>query len=373
LINQTPTGSLFLFCFGHWNLELGIYLEFGAWDLEFQFFFFFFPLPGFTSLPLYLYTSRKLPSSRITHNVAHYGNIAPMSKTIDLHIHTLVSDGNATPLEMLSAAEGSGLATISFTDHDALGAYRHWGDVFAQAKELGIELVSGIELDSDYQDHEIHLLGYGFNLDDGPLNKHLDSTQRLRKEKVLLQLAIINRFFGSNVVDLEQVLFPLPSLRRTSGAMSVRDTLMKPHLVHAMLDQGLFSEYRAAAYWVSQNAQVPVVVPKLPLASAISLIRKAGGEAILAHPGYLVKETDISLISFLKEFVPLGLAGLEVEYPYMGSSPAFPDLESERRLINELHSLAERFELKETRGSDAHSTEALKAFANRGPVEELKG
>jgi predicted metal-dependent phosphoesterase TrpH len=330
------------------------------------------PLYPFTSIPLENFPHH---ASRITHYVAHYGNIAPMSKTTDLHVHTLVSDGNATPLEMLHAAKESGLGTISFTDHDALGAYRHWGDVFAQANELGIGLVSGIELDSDYQDHEIHLLGYGFNLDDGPLNKHLGSTQRLRKEKVLLQLAIINRFFGRKVVDLEQVLFPLPSLRRTSnverrtsGAMSVRDTLMKPHLVHAMLDQGLFSEYRAAAYWVSQNAQVPVVVPKLPLASAISLIRKAGGEAVLAHPGYLVKETDISLISFLEEFVPLGLAGLEVEYPYKGSSSFFPDLESEQLLIQQLRSLAEQFDLKTSRGSDAHSTEALRAFANRGPV-----
>ena len=141
---------------------------------------------------------------------------------------------------------------------------------------------------------------------------------------------------------------------------------MKPHLVHAMLDQGLFSEYRAAAYWLSQNAQVPVVVPKLPLASAIALIRNAGGEAVLAHPGYLARETAISLYSFLEEFVPLGLAGLEVDYPYFGTSPAFPDLRSERKLIGELRALAGQFDLKETRGSDAHDTEALKKFAGKG-------
>ena len=274
-----------------------------------------------------------------------------MSKTIDLHIHTLVSDGNATPLEMLSAAKELGLGTISFTDHDALGAYRHWGDVMARARELGMELISGIELDSDHRDHEIHLLGYGFDLDNGPLNRHLDLTRKLRKEKVSLQLAIINRFFGRQVVDPARVLIPF------------RDTLMKPHLVHALLDHGLFSDYRAAAYWVSQNAQVPVVVPKLPLASAISLIRSAGGEAVLAHPGYLVRETDISLISFLQEFVPLGLSGLEVDYPYLGSSPAFPDPASERAMIAELRALAAQFHLKTTRGSDAHDTKALKKFA----------
>ena len=223
-----------------------------------------------------------------------------MSK-IDLHLHTLVSDGNATPLEMLAAAKEAGLGTISFCDHDALGAYRHFGHVFARARELGMELIAGIELDSDYQGREVHLLGYGFDLDDAALNRHLVLTQGLRKEKVQLQLAIINRFFGRKVIDLNQVLFPLPSLPRNSNLehpnveprTSVRDTLMKPHLVHAMLEQGLFSEYRAAAHWLGQIAQVPVVVPKLPLAKAISLLRQAGGEAVLAHPGFLVREMGI--------------------------------------------------------------------------------
>jgi hypothetical protein len=312
-----------------------------------------------------------------------------MNNTTDLHVHTLVSDGNATPVEMLGAAGEAGISKLSFCDHDALGAYRHWGDMFALAKGLGIELIAGIELDTDFQGREVHLLGYGFNLDNGPLNKHLDSTQRLRKERVMLQIAIINRFFGRKVIDLEQVLFPLPSLPRTSyiespagtnkldpstscpdnlcciePRTSVRDTLMKPHLVHAMLKQGLFSEYRAANYWVGQNAQVPVVVPKLPLADAIRMVRAAGGDAVLAHPGYLVRENSVSLEILLNELIPLGLLGLEVEYPYFGTSPAFPDIESEKKLLNELRALAVQFKLKATRGSDAHDTEALKKFAS---------
>jgi len=299
-----------------------------------------------------------------------------MDKNVDLHLHTLVSDGNATPEQMFLAAKEVSVGRLSFCDHDALGAYRHFGDVFVQAKELGIELLPGIELDSDYQGREVHLLGYGFNLDDAALNKHLNLTQRLRKEKVTLQLAIINRFFGRQVINLEQVLFPSHSspiasspLPRTSEPTSVRDTLMKPHLVHAMLEQGLFSEYRAAAHWLAQIAQVPVVVPKLPLADAIALVRRAGGEAVLAHPGFLVREMGISLESLLDEFVPLGLTGLEVEYPYMGTSSFFPNFESERVMIRELHAAAGHFKLKTTRGSDAHDVEALKKFATCSKVD----
>jgi predicted metal-dependent phosphoesterase TrpH len=273
-----------------------------------------------------------------------------------MHLHTLVSDGNATPLEMLQAAKQAGLERISFTDHDALGAYRHWGDLFPKAAELGIELVPGIELDSDYKRREVHLLGYGIRLDDPALNRHLAMSQRVRKQRVTQQLAIINQFFRRKVVDAKKVFLPH------------RDTLMKPHLVHAMLEQGLFPEYREAANWLSEIARVQVHVPKLPLADAIAMIRAAGGEAILAHPGYMVKETDISLAAFLDEFVPLGLAGLEVDYPYYQEKepgPPFRDPASERDMIAELSELAGRFKVKMTRGSDAHETEALGKFAQR--------
>jgi predicted metal-dependent phosphoesterase TrpH len=285
-----------------------------------------------------------------------------MNSTIDLHLHTLVSDGNATPLEMLRAAKEAGLEKISFTDHDALGAYKHWGDLFAPARELGIEIVSGIELDTYFPGPnqkflEIHLLGYGFQIDDKALNRHLGHTQRMRKQKVQLQLAIINRFFGRKVVEPKKVLIPF------------RDTMMKPHLVHSMLDQGLFSDYREAAHWLSEIARVPIRVPQLPLQDAIAMVRRAGGEAILAHPGYMVKETDVSLPSFLEELIPLGLAGLEVDYPYFQEKePGSPFLDraSEQAMIAELRSLAGRFNLKMTRGSDAHTVEALGDFAKRG-------
>jgi len=279
-----------------------------------------------------------------------------MNRTIDLHLHTLVSDGTCTPQQMLAAAKEAGVRTVSFTDHDALGAYRHFGDLFAQAGELGIELVPGIELDTHYRNHELHLLGYGFRLDDRALNRHLGTNQRLRRRKVQQQLALVNRFFGRKVVDARKVLLPQ------------RDTMMKPHLVHAMLDQGLFPEYREAARWLAEMARVPVRVPKLPLADAVAMVRDAGGEAVLAHPGYMARETDISLEAFLAELVPLGLAGLEVDYPYYQEkepSPVFPDPASERAMIAELRELAERFRLKMTRGSDAHDTEALKRFAER--------
>jgi len=280
-----------------------------------------------------------------------------MDNKIDLHLHTLVSDGHATPLEMLEAAREAGLKQVSFTDHDALGAYRHWGDLFARAEAFGIELMSGIELDTHYGDEELHLLGFGFRIEDKALNERLRLVQGLRRQRVLRQLEDINRYFGRKVVDRKKVILPQ------------RDSLMKPHLVHAMLDEGLFPDYREAAKWLSVNAQVPIHVPKLPMADAIRMIVQAGGEAVLAHPGYIVAETAIRLDEMLAELAPLGLAGIEVDYPYFQEkepAAAFPDRETESAMIERLRSLAERFHLKKTRGSDAHDIDALKAYAGAG-------
>ncbi|MCU0276283.1 MAG: PHP domain-containing protein [Acidobacteria bacterium] len=279
-----------------------------------------------------------------------------MNREIDLHLHTLVSDGICTPLEMLAAAKEAGLKRISFTDHDALGAYRHWGDLFARANELAIELVSGIELDTHYRDEELHLLGYGFAIEDKALNERLRLVQGLRRQRVLRQLEDINRYFGRKVVERKKVLLPQ------------RDSLMKPHLVHAMLDEGLFPDYREAAKWLSVNAGVPIHVPKLPIAEAIAMIVRAGGEVVLAHPGYIVAETAIKLEEMLAELAPLGLAGIEVDYPYYQEkepAPAFPDLAAESAMIEHLRELAERFHLQATRGSDAHDMDALKKFSAR--------
>ena len=277
-----------------------------------------------------------------------------MDNTSDLHIHTLVSDGDAEPEALLLAAKEAGLKQISFTDHDALGAYRHFSaDIFARARKLGLELVAGIELDTDYLNNEVHVLGYNINLNNEALNAHLNLTQGLRKQRVALQIELINRHFGRIVVDASQVFVPK------------RDTLMKPHLVHAMLNQKLFSNYGEANRWLSDTAKVPVIVPKLPIADGVRMIHNAGGEAVLAHPGYLVREKGISLEPLLTELIPLGLCGLEVDYPYVGTSRFFPDLKSEQATICELQSLSERFKLNASRGTDAHSVEALVRLNSR--------
>ena len=279
-----------------------------------------------------------------------------MKNFSDMHIHTLVSDGINRPDEILTATARLGLKRISITDHDAIGAYRNFDmDVFSMADSLGLTLITGIELDTEYQGYEVHLLGYGFDLNNKALNDHLETTQHERREKTTQQIAAVNAHFGRIVVDPDQVF------------ISFRDTLMKPHLIHEMLDQKLFSEYREAASWLKNNIRVPATIHKPSIQEAVSLLIQAGGKPVLAHPGYLVKEAPFSLETLLEDVVPLGLAGLETEYPYWtpqqdGKKP-FPHRKRGEKMVGTIRQLANKFKLETTRGSDAHDIPRLEFFA----------
>lgn len=274
---------------------------------------------------------------------------------IDLHIHTLVSDGTADAITMLKTAQEAGLRQVSITDHDAVGAYRHFHpDLFGLAGEMGLELISGIELDTDYQGVEVHLLGYGIDIDSPGLNEHLKLTQGRRRERVTLQIEAVNTHFGRIVVDPKAVILP------------ERDTLMKPHLVHNLLKTGLWGDdYRAAQKWLKETIQVEIEVPKLPIHRAIDLVHAAGGRAVLAHPGFLSVEQGLKLEQVFSDLKEWGLDGAEVEYAYAGSSKLFPDSTSEISIIEEIRHLSKRFSLLATRGSDAHDPQRLKDFATR--------
>ena len=267
----------------------------------------------------------------------------------DYHLHTLVSDGEMTPVEIFVLAARLGLSEVSITDHDAVGAYRHFGDVFAEARARGLSLVPGVELDSNHRGQEVHILGYHIDPRHPELAAYLAGTQEARRERL--------RF----VIREVQGRFPAAGIREEDIFTPVRDTCMMPHVIHPLLDRGLFASYREAKRWIKQNVRVPLEVPKPSVADMIRLIRRAGGTAVLAHPGFLMKEAGLELAPLLDEFVGWGLEGVEVEYRYRGSS-AFATEEEERAVVAEIRDTASRFPLRQTRGSDAHKPEEMEIF-----------
>lgn len=273
----------------------------------------------------------------------------------DLHIHTRVSDGTSDAIEMLKAASDAGLKRMSITDHDAVGAYRHYHEnLFSLAHDMGIELIPGIELDCEYKNIEVHLLGYQIDTGNASLAAHLRKVQNDRRQRITRQIMAINHQLEETVLTKEEVLLP------------DRDSLMKPHLVHGLLRTGRWgNDYKAAQSWLNETIKSSVKVFKPAIEDAIALVHGAGGHAVLAHPGFLSMEQGLPLDQTLRDLKEAGLDGVEIEYPYTGTSKFFSDEATEAALIAELRILSRRFSLFPTRGSDAHEPAKIREFALR--------
>ena len=264
----------------------------------------------------------------------------------DYHVHTLVSDGEMRPSEIFALAAQLGLKELSLTDHDAVGAYRHFGDVFAEARANGLALVPGVELDSSLRGQEVHILGYHIDPRHPELAAYLAGTQEARRERL--------RF----VIREVQARFPAAGIREEDIFTPVRDTCMMPHVIHPLLDRGLFGSYREAKRWIKQNVPVPLDVPKPPVADMIRLIRRAGGTAVLAHPMKIrhlgergTEEFFQALEDLLSRLSALGLSGLECVYP------EHTDDEIMRLMV-----LAHKLGLRVTGGSDYHGPDFEPGF-----------
>ncbi len=189
----------------------------------------------------------------------------------DLHLHTTHSDGTYTPAEVVDLARRSGLSAIAITDHDTLS-----GILAARAAAVGspVEVIVGIEITSDYQGRELHLLAFFVALDNEPLNAALEAIRRHRVER-LREMRQRLQQAGVSIPDADVVLPASP------------DAVGRRHLAEQLVQAGRAATIREAfARYLHDRS--PFVVPKqrLPVAEAIRLVRVAGGVAAWAHPSY---------------------------------------------------------------------------------------
>lgn len=261
----------------------------------------------------------------------------------DFHLHTSASDGELDPAALVAQAAECGVSRAAITDHDTVAAY-HWRDgaVFEAARAHGLELTVGIELDVALDGREMHLLGLALELDSPPLAAHLQAVHEARRERARRELALVNERFGAGTLLEEQVFAP------------GRASLMRPHLIRPLVEQGCFASYREGRAWFHANANTGVVLPRPEIGAAIELIHRAGGWAVLAHPGYYWKD-GFPVLGRLPALRELGLDAVELDYPYASSSPGLFGEGELGPFSAALREAGESLGLRLTRGSDAHT------------------
>ncbi|MBN2406401.1 MAG: PHP domain-containing protein [Elusimicrobia bacterium] len=238
-----------------------------------------------------------------------------MSKKIDLHIHTNYSDGTYTPEDVVRVSKDAGLSAIAITDHDTtegiVPALKH-------AAKVGIEVIPGIELSCEYNEVEIHILGYYINWENNWFQEKLKVFQKARERRAF---HILNKLRNVGVDIDEQMLFSQASV----GAIS------RVHFARCLVEMGE-AETMADAFQKYLVEGRPAFVKKLRILpeEALSMINRVGGVAVLAHPifggGHKL---------FMKRLKRLGLAGVEVYHPSHNTqlSEKYLNMSSELGLI----------------------------------------
>lgn len=255
---------------------------------------------------------------------------------VDLHIHTNASDGLLAPGEVVRLALEQGLAAIAITDHDTIA-----GIAEAQAAALGtdLEVVPGVELSSEGEWGDFHILGLYVDVQNVALQKRLEA---LRAGRVARAKQILERLAALGMpLEWEHVA----SLAGDAG-------IGRLHIARALVERGYIADV-SEAFQRYLRWGGPAYVPRVRFspAEAIWLIRKAGGVAILAHP------IASGVADYIPMLVSLGLQGVEVYYP-----------EHSPKDVATLLEIAHRYRLLVTGGSDFHGFE-LNAGAPLGSLE----
>src|SRR5690554_181818 len=99
---------------------------------------------------------------------------------IDLHIHSTISDGRDTPEQVVTKAASQGITALSLTDHDSVAGL---AQASAVASDLSLTFLPGIEITTDYEETEVHLLGYCVDYTSKQLIKGCDEIHRQRRER----------------------------------------------------------------------------------------------------------------------------------------------------------------------------------------------
>jgi len=227
--------------------------------------------------------------------------VPPGPSPVDLHAHSTRSDGVLEPAVLLGAAAAAGVNVFSLTDHDTLGGCR---DVVASgAVPEGLQLIPGVEINAvvdrqDLWESELHILGFGMDLEDDAFESIL-STQRARRRERFERTMVRLRELGLAVDE------QLSKLDLRSD-----DALGRPTLARALVAAGHATSVDDAFQRIVGRG-CPAYVPRSGLGpvGAIEAIRAAGGVSSLAHFREGVSRRDL-----VQELVDAGLAGLEVYY-----------------------------------------------------------
>lgn len=264
---------------------------------------------------------------------------------IDLHTHTVHSDGVLTPIELIDRAHDNGVSVLSIADHDTLGAYED-ESTFEQAKKRDIRLIPGVEISAKYRSVGIHVLGLFIDHENDTLHNVLKRQHNFRieymnrvvdmfekdgwaiasKESLLSLGSVTKAHISQSIVEHEE---NFERLKQLFGQIPNRGMF-----IEAMMNEG-------CKYFLERETLSPT--------EAVQAIHDAHGVAIFAHPIASLYE-DMDMTALRDVISNTNFDALEAFYYYHDQSRGGAMITA----IDQMTELAQEFGLAVSAGSDYH-------------------
>lgn len=250
-------------------------------------------------------------------------------KVCDLHTHSTFSDGTFTPEELIREAERCGLSAVALCDHNVVAGLPAFLEA---ARESSVEAIPGVELSTDYNGTELHILGLFLPPESFPKIEAL--VAEMGRNKIAANIALVSALQNAGYrIDYE-----------TIRAKTPKGNLNRVHIAAELVEKGYLKTIEEGFATILSKEYGLYREPKrLSAWEAIVALHRMGTAAVLAHP--FLNLTEERLRVFLAEAKPYGLDGMETVYSSYDEETA-----------QKAAQIAEEFDLKPSGGSDFHGT-----------------
>lgn len=241
---------------------------------------------------------------------------------VDLHSHTVFSDGLFTPEELVEEAARLKLAAVSVTDHDAVGGIER---ALAAGRRLGVEVVPGVEMSCNTGGTDVHVLAYYIDYAAEDVRGFFEMVRGKRSERAEKMVAKLNEL--GIPVTMERVR------ELAQGAATGR-----PHVASALVEVGAVKNTdEAFSRYIGYEG--PAYFPKMQLSpkDGVAFIHRHGGIAVVAHPATYHNDSALYAV------IAAGADGIEVWHP-----------DHSDRNVDHYSEVATKNGLLMTGGSDCH-------------------
>jgi len=274
---------------------------------------------------------------------------------IDLHTHTLFSDGLMTVNELVKKAFQKKVKLLSLTDHDTVSGL----PLFLKlCKQYKIEAIPGIEFSTELEKQDLHILAYNINYKSPILLKCLKDQQDKRQARATIAIKkFIKAGFKISEADIKKLLkqsnVGKPQLSRVILKSKYNLNLLKKQFNF----EGGLSDF--IGKFLEKPGQIGyVAIKRLNTLIAIKIIKKSNGYSVLAHPDLeLINHTQAEY--FIKKLKAAGLSGIEKPHNHPEQAVYFKKLTNSHQLIT-------------TYGSDTHDFKRLGVEVTKEELEEIK-